>query len=264
VWRRAATTAADIPGEFSTSILDASEPVAAFDKMRRADLAVVRRIYPTPDARPGGALRRGWLGCNARVKVSAPCYGGIFAMSTNDKKPKKMSPVILALLGVSALCSEASAQQPSQAQISAVRSACRSDYMAHCSSVPTGGKASLACLQKNMAALSPSCKSAVNAIGGGQGAAAPPSQPVAEPAESAPAGSAPPAPASVPPAASREYPPLSPRQELAVLRGSCGPDYRALCGDVAPGGGRIVACLRENGPSLSPRCRGALMGARRR
>jgi hypothetical protein len=240
--------------------------------MLRANLAVERRIYPTPDAHPGGALRRGWLRCNPRVKVSTPCYGGIFAMSTNDKKPKKMSPVILALLGVSALCSEASAQPPSQAQISAVKSACRSDYMAHCSSVPPGGKASLACLQKNMASLSPHCKSAVGAIGGGQGAAAPPTQPAAEPAETAPAGSAPPAPASAPPAAPvtaapaapREYPPLSPRQELAVLRWSCGPDYRALCGDVPPGGGRIVACLRENGPSLSPRCRGALMGARPR
>jgi hypothetical protein len=191
-------------------------------------------------------------------------------MGTNDKKPMKMSPVILALLGVSALCSDASAQQPSQAQISAVRSACRSDYMAHCSSVPPGGKASLACLQKNMASLSPGCNSAVSAIGGGQGAAAPPTQPVAEPVESAPAGSAPPASAPPPtpvtaaPAAPHEYPPLSPRQELAILRWSCRSDYRALCGDVPPGGGRIVACLRENGPSLSPRCRGALMGARPR
>jgi hypothetical protein len=235
--------------------------------MLHADLAVERRVYPTPAARPGGALRRGWLGCDARVEVSAPCSGGIFTMRTNDKKPKKMSPVILVLLGVSALCSEASAQQPSQAQISAVKSACRSDYMAHCSSVPPGGKASLACLQKNMASLSPSCSSAVSAIAGGQGAAAPPTQPVAEPVESAPAGSATPAPANVPAAATaapHEYPPLSPRQELGVLRGSCGRDYRALCGDVPPGGGRIVACLRENGPSLSPRCRGALMGARRR
>ena len=37
-------------------------------------------------------------------------------MSTYGKKLKKMSAVILALISVSAVCSEASAQQPSQAQ----------------------------------------------------------------------------------------------------------------------------------------------------
>ena len=111
-------------------------------------------------------------------------------MSTYGKKLRKMSAVGLAVLGVSGVCSVASAQQPSQAQLSAVRSSCRSDYMAHCSSVPTGGKASLACLQKNLASLSPGCKTAVNAIGGGQGAAPTNAQPAAAPAETAPAQSA--------------------------------------------------------------------------
>ena len=203
-------------------------------------------------------------------KTSAPCHGGISGMSTYGKKLKKMSAVILALISVSAVCSVASAQQPSQAQISAVRSSCRSDYMAHCSSVPPGGKASLACLQKNMASLSPGCKTAVDAIGGGQSAAPTPAQPAAAPAESAPTVSAPTAPAattSAPataaPAAAAKYPAMSPRQELRILRWSCGPDYRALCGGVPLGGGRVAACLRANGPSLSPRCRRALMGAMR-
>ena len=182
-----------------------------------------------------------------------------------------MSAVTLAFLSVLVGCSAASAQQPSQAQISAVRSSCRSDYMAHCSSVPTGGKASLACLQKNIASLSPGCKTAVNALGGGQGAAPTHAEPVAAPAETAPAESAPPAPAPAPsapataaPAAAGNYPAMSPRQELRILRWSCGADYRALCGNLQPGGGRIVACLRQNGPSLSPRCRNALMSASRR
>ena len=122
-------------------------------------------------------------------------------MSTYGKKMGKMSAVILAVLSVSGVCSEVRAQQPSQAQLSAVRSSCRSDYMAHCSSVPTGGKASLACLQKNLASLSPGCKTAVNAIGGGQGAAPPNAQPAAAPAETAPAQSAAPAPAASAPAA---------------------------------------------------------------
>ena len=68
-------------------------------------------------------------------------------------------------------------QGPSDAQRSAIRSACRSDYMAHCSRVPPGGMESLQCLQKNMSSLAPGCQAAVKAV-----------EPAAEPkAESAPA-----------------------------------------------------------------------------
>jgi|GEM_PF-358029 len=56
------------------------------------------------------------------------------------------------------------AQQPSQAQIGAIRRACRGDYMAHCSSVPTGGRAALECLVRHESQLSPSCHDAVAAI----------------------------------------------------------------------------------------------------
>src|ERR1041384_4822713 len=56
------------------------------------------------------------------------------------------------------------AQAPSQAQRDAIKSQCRSDYMAHCSSIPPGGEASLQCLQKNMSSLSSSCQSAVRAV----------------------------------------------------------------------------------------------------
>ena len=144
---------------------------------------------------------------------------------------------ILALM-LATLSAPALAQQPSQARISAVKSACPADYRAHCASVPPGGQASLACLQKNLASLSPACQSAVNALGGAPAAAQP---------------------GGVQPA--RHYPPMSPRQELAILRYTCGPDYRALCGGVQPGGGRAIACLRENAAQLSPRCRAVLMRA---
>jgi hypothetical protein len=63
-----------------------------------------------------------------------------------------------------AVAASAFAQAPSDAQRAAIRSACRSDYIAHCSSVPPGGAESLQCLQKNMASLSAPCKSAVNAV----------------------------------------------------------------------------------------------------
>jgi hypothetical protein len=54
-------------------------------------------------------------------------------------------------------------QAPSEAQREAIKSQCRSDYMAHCSSIPPGGEASLQCLQKNMSSLAPGCQSAVKA-----------------------------------------------------------------------------------------------------
>src|SRR5438067_4001784 len=55
-------------------------------------------------------------------------------------------------------------QAPTEAQRAAIKSECRSDYMAHCSSVPPGGAASLQCLQKNMSSLAAGCQSAVRAV----------------------------------------------------------------------------------------------------
>ncbi|MGZ3296498.1 MAG: hypothetical protein ACXU9D_24915, partial [Xanthobacteraceae bacterium] len=76
-------------------------------------------------------------------------------------------------------------QAPTDAQRSAIRSQCRSDYMAHCSSVPPGGEASLQCLQKNMASLSAGCQGAVRAVeppAAPKAEAAPPkTEPAAEP-----------------------------------------------------------------------------------
>jgi Cysteine rich repeat len=63
------------------------------------------------------------------------------------------SMVVILLAPVTAVYSQA----PTDAQRSAIRSQCRSDYEAHCASVPPGGKASLQCLQKNMASLSSGC-----------------------------------------------------------------------------------------------------------
>jgi hypothetical protein len=175
-------------------------------------------------------------------------------------------PILLALAGLS-LSTAAVGQQPSQAQIGAVRSACPADYRAHCAGVPTGGAAALECLQKNLASLSRACQSAVNSIGGAPAQPAP-TQPSAAPQPSPAPAAAVPAPApAVPPAPAapaRQYPPMTLRQELAILRQACGPDYRAFCGGLQPGGGRVIACLRDNGSSLSPRCRNVLMRAARR
>jgi hypothetical protein len=189
------------------------------------------------------------------------------------------------------------AQAPTDAQRSAIRSACRSDYIAHCSSVPPGGLESLQCLQKNMASLSGACKTAVNAVEAPPAAksetpaaapkaetpaaaepakpaaptapaAAPkatttaPKKPGAAPAAAgastaAPAAGAAPA-AAAAPAAVIVLRPMRPREELFVLRSACGGDVRSLCAGVQPGGGRIVQCLATNAASLSPACKDVL------
>ena len=69
---------------------------------------------------------------------------------------------MMAILIVAA--SPAFSQAPTDAQRSAIRAECRSDYQANCASVPPGGMASLQCLQKNMSSLSPGCQAAVRAV----------------------------------------------------------------------------------------------------
>src|SRR5436305_15173114 len=78
------------------------------------------------------------------------------------------------------------AQAPTDAQRAAIRSACRSDYIAHCASVPPGGLEALQCLQKNMSSLSGACKTAVNAV------QAPATAPPAPKADTPPAATPPP------------------------------------------------------------------------
>src|ERR1700742_2773448 len=99
-------------------------------------------------------------------------------------------PLSIVLFATAAL-----AQAPSEAQREAIKSQCRSDYMAHCSSIPPGGEASLQCLQKNMASLSGSCAAAVRAVEAPAAAAAP-SAPRAKPETPAPATAEPANPAA--------------------------------------------------------------------
>jgi hypothetical protein len=135
------------------------------------------------------------------------------------------------------LAGEAAAQQPSQAQANAIRQSCRSDYQSYCASVPTGGRASLQCLQEHLTDLSAACQTAVNAASGGGSAHPPPSS----------AQAAPPA--------------MAPREEAAMMRRACGADFRAYCRGVPLGGGRAMGCLAENESRLSPACKGALAEA---
>ena len=163
-----------------------------------------------------------------------------------DAKPTWSRLKRLGLIGLAFTTAVAPvvAQRPSQAQIGAIRQSCRADYQSYCASVPTGGSAALACLQQNAANLSPACQQAVGAVGG--------SSALPQSSQAAPAGSPP---ASMPPR-------MSPRQRAAALRQACGIDYRSFCRGVRPGGGRAIACLRDNAQSLSPGCQDALMAVR--
>src|SRR5712675_831347 len=85
-----------------------------------------------------------------------------------------------------AVATPAFSQAPTDAQRNAIRSECRSDYEAHCASVPPGGAASLQCLQKNMSSLSSSCQTAVRAVEAPAAATAKPAD-TAAPKAAAPA-----------------------------------------------------------------------------
>src|SRR6202035_3093383 len=62
---------------------------------------------------------------------------------------------------------------PTAQQKAAIRAACRSDFMSHCSGVQPGGAEALQCLKRSEAQLSAACRSAVAAIRRGPPAAAP-------------------------------------------------------------------------------------------
>jgi hypothetical protein len=146
----------------------------------------------------------------------------------------------------------APAGQPTSAQVSAIRSACRSDYPKVCAGVPTGGAPALQCLEKNKAKLSAGCEKAVSAASGGGTAAAAPAVGAAPAAAGAAVAAAPAAPTVI------VLRPMRPREELLVLRSACGADVRSICGGVQPGGGRIVQCLATNAAQLSPACKDVL------
>ncbi len=54
---------------------------------------------------------------------------------------------------------------------------------------------------------------------------------------------------------------MSPAERQAAQ--ACSPDIRSHCANVQRGGGRIIACLRENSEKLSPTCRQALGAVQR-
>jgi hypothetical protein len=122
--------------------------------------------------------------------------------------------------------------------------------MAQCSGVQPGGQAALSCLQQHSSSLSAGCQQAIGALGGGK--TAPAATTGKASSATAPAAAAPATPA----------PTFTPREEMAIARQECGPDFRSLCSSVALGGGRGIACLRKNMARLSPGCQKVLTAGR--
>jgi len=50
---------------------------------------------------------------------------------------------------------------------------------------------------------------------------------------------------------------MLPRRAIMIL-GECRADQETLCPSVPPGGGRVLSCLAQNSPRLSPQCYKAL------
>lgn len=158
------------------------------------------------------------------------------------------NPAVAALL-LGCACAPALAQI-SDAQRSAIKSACRGDYMNVCASVPTGTQASLQCLQQHASQVSSGCQSALATV-----APAPAAAPAAAAAPPAATTVAPAATAAAPAAASQ----MSQADKGRLLRKDCGSDFEKFCSGVGLGGGRGTACLKAHASDLSPSCRTALM-----
>ena len=149
---------------------------------------------------------------------------------------------------------QANAQGPTEAQREAVKSQCRSDYMAHCSSVPPGGEASLQCLAKNMSSLSAGCAGAVKAV---QASAAPKTE--SAPAAAAPAKGSTPAAAAKPATETKEAakPATAPAgkqptsAQVNAVKSACRSDYPKVCASVPPGGAPALECLEKNKAKVS-------------
>src|SRR6266536_3206756 len=178
-------------------------------------------------------------------------------------RARKLGPLLAATIFATA--APALAQAPSQAQRDAIKSQCRSDYMAHCSSVPPGGEASLQCLQKNMSSLSAGCRGAVRAVEAPSAPraetapAAPKTESAAPKTESAPATAAKAATETAAPKATASAPAKQPSSaQVSAIRGACRSDYPKVCAGVPTGGAPALQCLEKNKAKLSAGCEKAV------
>ena len=133
-----------------------------------------------------------------------------------------LSVLALSLLGTAA----PAAAEPTEAQLGAIKSNCRSDFMSNCWGVKRGGFEAMQCLKEHMAKLSPGCQTAVKA-------ATPPPAPApvktpSAPAEPAPAPAVtaapvPETPPEAPAPSAAEAPPAAPAAETKAATPQAAP-----------------------------------------
>jgi hypothetical protein len=255
------------------------EQIAAIRQSCRSDF-----MSHCAGVQPGGREALQCLKRNA-ASVSAPCKSALDAVGPKPA-PAAAEPEPAAAPPANASEPAAAAPQPAPAEpaqggppppaesppgpgpteagrpgpraATAVPPACRSEFAEHCPGVRPGGPVALRCLQVNAAALSPACRSALAGGGGREGSPPPGAGPAPPPPGATPPPAAGPPPAAVAPLG--PIPPMMPRQAMQILS-FCGQERWALCGNVPPGGGRIIECLAENAPRLSPPCYGAIARA---
>jgi hypothetical protein len=189
------------------------------------------------------------------------------------------------------LAAPVQAQAPSEAQRAAIKSNCRSDYMAHCSSIPPGGAASLQCLQQNVGSLSAACAGAVKAVevpaqtkteqaapkqeqkqdaksdakSDSKGEPAPatsePARTTAEPAGKAPAKTEAKTETKTETKAATISAGKPSSAQIAAVRSNCRSDYPKVCAGVPTGGAPALQCLEKNKAKLSAACEKAVTAA---
>ena len=209
---------------------------------------------------PGGEAAFQCLAKNVS-SLSAGCQGAVRSIEASvapksepaAAAPKTETTAAEPKGGSKPATATATAKKPTNAQISAIKSACRGDYPKVCAGVPTGGAPALECLEKNKAKVSAACGNALAAASGGTTSLAASGAPAASSVQTPAVGVAP---AAAPVVIVLR--PMLPREELFVMRSACGADIRTLCAGVAPGGGRIMQCISNRAGDLSPACREVL------
>jgi hypothetical protein len=150
--------------------------------------------------------------------------------------PAESAPAPARKAAKSSAAAPAAPRQPTAEQQAAVRTSCRSDFIARCAGVQPGSADALACLQRNSAQLSPACRAAVGVLGTA--------------ATTSPAAAAPTAPATAPA--------MPTAQQQSAIRFTCRRDFAVNCRGVQPGGPEAFACLQRNAAKLSVDCRTSL------
>src|SRR6516162_9766965 len=85
---------------------------------------------------------------------------------------RRLTRVVIGLLTLTGVVAPLAAQQLSDAQRSAIKSACRADYQRVCASVPPGTKDSLQCLVQHSDQVSSGCRDALAPAAASSSAAA--------------------------------------------------------------------------------------------